>query len=148
VRNASREEVGGVDDVDEFAPELVSLMKLAVFVCYVDDGAERAPGKERSALPRSVSTLVQGERPLEEPQGLVTRTEYLVGRGVNLGELQNLGSGFQGNGLRSRHNGAPCFVVQFAARHQFPGYQGDSLGPIYVAGRSSPERRSHPWKNE
>ena len=50
---------------------------------------------KRSALPRSVSTLVQGERPLEEPQGLVTRTEYLVGRGVNLGELQNLGSGFQ-----------------------------------------------------
>ena len=37
---------------------------------------------------------------------------------------------------------------QFAARHQFPGYRGDSLGPIYVTGRGSTGRRSHPWKGE
>jgi hypothetical protein len=46
VRKASREDVGGVDHVDESAPEFVSLTKLAVFVSYVDDGPERAPGKD------------------------------------------------------------------------------------------------------
>jgi hypothetical protein len=46
VRKASREDVGGGDDVDESAPEFVSLTKPAVFVSYVDGGPDRAPGKD------------------------------------------------------------------------------------------------------
>ena len=30
-------------------------------------------------------------------------------------------------------------------RHQYPGYRGGSLGPVYAAGRAC---RSHPWKDE